>query len=389
MRVLHLITDLMTGGAEMMLYKLVSRFDRDRFETSIVSLRGRGTLGARIEAEGVPVRPMGMSDAGSGTAGLVRLLGEVRRFRPDIIQGWMPHGNLFAALAGTAAPRARVLWNVRCSIDDLAKEKAVTRVVIRAGALGTARVRRIIYNSRAAAEQHEALGYPASKRCLLPNGFDCDRFRPSPETRRAVRAELGLAESDVVIGMVARFHPMKGHETFFRAAGALAARHPSLRFVLAGRGVVPGDPALAAFIRDNALEGRVRLLGEREDTFRIYPALDIVALASLWGEGFPNVVGEAMACGVPCVVTDVGDSAWVVGGHGLVVPPDTPDALAAGWATLIEAGSEGRARLGALARERVVEHFSLQRVVAQYEDLYHSLAPGPRPGRRPVTAASR
>jgi glycosyltransferase involved in cell wall biosynthesis len=389
MRVLHLITDLMTGGAEMMLYKLVSRFDRDRFDTSIVSLRGRGTMGARIEAVGVPVYAMGMEDAGSGAAGLLRLVREVRRLKPDIIQGWMPHGNLCAALAGTMALRAQVLWNVRCSIDDLANEKAATRAVIRAGALGSARVRRIIYNSRVAAEQHEALGYPAAKRCLLPNGFDCERFRPSPETRRALRAELGLGESDVVIGMVARFHPMKGHETFFRAAGTLAARYPSARFVLAGRGVVPEDAGLAALVRENGLQGRVHLLGEREDTFRIYPALDVSSLASSWGEGFPNVVGEAMACGVPCVVTDVGDSAWVVGGHGVVVAPDQPEALAAGWASLLEAGAEGRARLGEAARERVVEHFSLERVVAQYEELYYSIPSGTRPGARPVTAATR
>jgi glycosyltransferase involved in cell wall biosynthesis len=182
---------------------------------------------------------------------------------------------------------------------------------------------------------------------------------------------------------------MKGHQTFFRAAGALATRHPELRFVLAGRGVVADDPGLAGLVRDNGLEGKVRLLGERQDTFRLYPALDVASLASSWGEGFPNVVGEAMACGVPCVVTDVGDSAWVVGGHGVVVPPDQPEALAAGWASLVQAGPEGRRRMGELARERVVEHFSLERVVAQYEELYNSLPAGPRPGTHPVTAASR
>lgn len=389
MRVLHLITDLTTGGAEMMLYKLVSGLDRDRFDSAVVSLRGRGTMGARIEAAGVPVHAIGFMTPASAPAALARLHRVVRRVKPDAIQGWMPHGNLFAALAGAAFPRTPVLWNVRCSIDDLAKEKAGTRAAIRAGTVLSGRARRIVYNSRVAAEQHEALGYPAAKRCLLPNGFDCDRFRPSPEARAAVRAELGLAESDVVIGQVGRLHPMKGHGTFLRAAGALAARHPSVRFVLAGRGVVPQDAELAALVRDNGLQGRVQLLGEREDTFRLYPALDVATLASSWGEGFPNVVGEAMACGVPCVVTDVGDSAWVVGGHGVVVPPDQPAALAAGWATLVEAGAEGRARLGERARERVVEHFSLERVVAQYEELYHSLAALPRSGARPVTAATR
>lgn len=375
LRVLHLITDLATGGAEMMLLKLVSRMDRDRFEPVVVSLRGKAPLGHRIEAAGIPVHALGVG-AGGGSFSALRVFSVVRALRPAVLQGWMPHGNLAAGVVGLSLPGVPVLFNVRQTIDDLRLEKPGTRVVIRAVGRLAARADRVLYNSRLGAEQHEAVGYPAAKRMLLPNGFDCERFRPSPAHRAALRAELRLGDEDLVVSLVGRYHPMKGHDTFLHAAALIAPRHPRLHFVLAGRGVSPDAEPFRALLRTHGLEGRVHLLGEREDTERIHAAADVGTLSSLWGEGFPNVVGEAMACGLPCAVTDVGDAAWVVGEHGIALPPADPEALAGAWETLIRMGSRERRRMGEAARRRVLDHFSLESVVARYEALYASAAAG-------------
>jgi glycosyltransferase involved in cell wall biosynthesis/peptidoglycan/xylan/chitin deacetylase (PgdA/CDA1 family) len=385
-RVVHVITDLATGGAETMLHKIVSRMDRERFESIVVSLRGRGTIGPRIEEAGVPVHAMHMQGVLAPVAA-ARLVRTVRSMRPTIVQGWMPHGNLFAAISRAASPRARILWNVRQTIDDLRLEKAGTALVIRGAAALAGGVERILYNSRTGAAQHEAIGYPSAKTVILPNGFDCERFRPSPSRRAEVRRELGLDDEAVVIGMIGRSHPMKGHDTFFSAAGALAARRPDVRFVLAGRGVSAEDPAFARMVHEQGLHGRIFLLGERADTERIHAATDIATLSSSWGEGFPNVVGEAMACGVPCVVTRVGDAAWIVGDTGTAVPPADPEALLAGWEALVDAGTEGRGRLGERARRRVVDNFELGRVAGQYEAVYESstvVETVPVPARTPA-----
>lgn len=370
-RIIHLITGLSTGGAEMMLYKLLSATDRTRFDPIVVSLMDRGTLGERLEALGLPVYTVGMVPGCPTLAALWRLIRLVRRLQPDLIQGWMYHGNLAALFASGFSPgRIPVLWNIRQSLYDIKTEKRMTAILIRLGARLSSRPARIIYNARVSARQHELLGYAADRRRVIPNGFDCDRFKPSENARLKLRRLLGLEDETLLIGHIARWHPMKDHANFMRAAARLAARRPDVHFVLAGRGVDETNSALMKMIQEAGLVGQVHLLGERSDVVEVTAGLDIASLSSAWGEGFPNVVGEAMACGVPCVVTDVGDSAWVVGDTGMVVPPRDAEALAGAWAALIEMWPEGRVRLGRAAHQRVVTKFSLVQIVRQYEALY-------------------
>lgn len=371
--IIHLITGLSTGGAEMMLCKLLSATDCARFDPIVVSLIDRGTLGERIEALGVPVHTVGMAPGRPTPAALWRLIRLVRRLQSDLIQGWMYHANLAGLLAGWLVPgRVPVLWNIRHTPYDLKAEKRMTAALIRLGARLSSRPARIIYNARVSAHQHELLGYAADRRMVIPNGFDCDRFKPSETARLKLRRLLGLEDETLLIGLIARWHPMKDHANFMRAAGRLAARRPDVHFVLAGRGVDKNNSILMKMIQDAGLTGRVYLLGERTDIPEIMAGLDI-ASSSSWGEAFPNVVGEAMACGVPCVVTDVGDSAWVVGDAGMVVPPRDAEALAGAWAGLIELGPEGRVRLGRAARQRVEENFSLSKIVTLYEEVYREV----------------
>ncbi len=367
---LYVITGLSTGGAEMMLYKLLSRINQSRFTPVVVSLMDRGTFGDRIEALGIPVHTIGMKRGIPTPATIVRLIRTVRQLNPDLIQGWMYHGNFAAQLARTLTLKSvPVLWNIRHSLYSLSYEKSGTAAVIRMGAPLSSFPVKILYNSKISASQHEKLGYQATKTMVIPNGFDPELFTPSVESRISLRTELGLANDAFLIGLVARYHPMKDHANFLHAAALLLKDYPDVQFVLAGNGVDKENPTLCKLINELGIAERIHLLGERQDIPRLTAALDI-ASSSSYTEAFPNVIGETMSCGVPCAVTDVGDSALIVGNTGRVVPPRDSEALANAWKELIELGPEGRKALGKAARARIIESFSLNSVVARYESLY-------------------
>jgi glycosyltransferase involved in cell wall biosynthesis len=374
-RVLHIINDLSRGGAEMMLYKLVSRTDREAFAPTVISLTDRSELRERIQALGIPVSTPEMTPSIATPASVWRLLRLVRHVDPDVIHGWMYHGSLAAQLAHhVSAPRARVVWGIRNSLGSATSEKTITAAVIRLCAKLSARPARVVFVSRVNRAQHEAMGYSATNGCVIPNGFDTSLFAPSHQARRAVCAELGLPHDALLIGLVGRFHPVKDHESFLRAAAILAADCPRVRFVLCGKRVEWSTPFFRTIVGELGIGDRVRLLGERPDMPRLTAALDIASSSSL-NEGFPNVIGEAMACGVPCVTTSVGESPAVVGETGRVIPPRDPRALAAAWKEIIALGPGGRQALGQAARRRIVECFSLTSAVDQYEALYRAVAP--------------
>jgi glycosyltransferase involved in cell wall biosynthesis len=369
-RIMHVITGLTTGGAEMMLLRLLSANNGD-WEPAVVSLMDEGTIGPRIAALGIPVYSLGM---GRGRPNPVRALSIVsltRRFRPHVIVGWMYHGNLMASLAGVFSPtRVPIFWNIQQALDDIGGWGQLTAAVIRAGAILSRHPAAIIYNTQIGAKQHGAFGFEARKGIVIPPGFDCQTFHPDVDARRQFRAENGINEDTVLIGLVARYHPMKDHAGFLRAARIVARIHPNVLFLLLGKGITAEQSALTKLIAELQLESRILLIGERTDTPRITAALDIACSGSAWGEGFSNAVGEAMACGIPCVVTDVGDSAYAVANTGLSVPPGDPDRLAHSLGCLIEAGPEHRRQLGAAARRRIEGEFSLTTIARRYEDLY-------------------
>lgn len=369
MRVMHVITGLSTGGAETMLLKLLSAASGS-MEHVVVSLGEEGTIGPRIAALGVPVHCLGLRRNAPNPFRALSILPLARRIGPQLIQGWMYHGNLMASMAALALRhKPPVLWNIRQTVYDLRRERWPTAKFIRLGARLSSRPAAIIYNSQTSATQHESLGYGAEKRVIIPNGFDCQLLRPDEAARKAVRTELGIADDTVLVGLVARYHPMKDHVGFLQAAAMIARSYPQTRFVLAGAGVSSTQPELVKAIQQNELWDCV-MLGERSDIPRLNNAFDIGCSASAWGEGFSNSIGEAMACGVPCAVTDVGDSAYIVADTGLLAPPHAPEVLAKAIAGLIEIGRSGRRQLGTKARQRIETEFSLPAIVRRYEDLY-------------------
>lgn len=359
----HVITGLSVGGAEMMLLKLLAHRRRDDLRHDVLSLRPDGKLGDRLRALGITVHALNMRRGMPSPLDVRRLTRWTRERAPDILQGWMYHGNLAAWWAWRAAGgRCRLLWNIRHSVSDPALEKWMTRRLILLGARLSGRPETILYNSETAAGQHEALGYDAAKRAILPNGFDLDRFKPSAEQRAAARDRHRIPREATVIGIVARHHPMKDIPTFLRAAVIHLRAHPQTHFLLAGRGVEPTNPDFADW-RDE----RMHLIGEQDSVEALMNAMDLFSLSSAWGEAFPNVIGEAMGCGVPCVATDVGDAARIIGDTGRIVPVRDPQALADAWNAVLRADPAER---GKAARRRMEQNYRIEDIVRRYEEMY-------------------
>lgn len=373
--VLHIITSVNTGGAEMMALKLIETL-QPSIDSRVIVLMGRGTLSPQLDALNVPVRYLDLDQgAMPGFVAVRRLIRFAQESRPDVIQGWMYHGNLAACLARVVlSSRPALIWNIRQTLYGLGHEKGLTGRVIKVGA-GLSKIpARIIYNSTLSAAQHEKIGYAQSARLVIPNGFDLDAFKPDAEQRRKVRAELGVPPGVRLVGHVARFHPMKDHASMFRAARKVVDAMGGVRFVFAGLRMSPDNPEVAALLKGLNLDAHVILLGERRDVRRIMTAFDLAVSSSAWGEGFPNVVGEAMAAGVPCVVTDVGDSAHVVGAFGRVVPPVDSGALADAVLDMLALEPEAYVHMATESRNRIATLFSLDQVSAAYLDLYRKAA---------------
>ena len=352
-RVLHVITGLALGGAERMLAQLLASMDRARVPSAVVSRTDMGALGPEIAASGVPVQALGMRRGVPDPRARLGLRAPVRAFRPDVLQSWLYHADLMACFAG--APR--LAWNLRCSDMDFSRYGWSTRQTVRLLARLSRRPDAVLCNSEAGRKLHQSLGYRPRRWEVVPNGFDLDRFRPDTAARQRLRLMLGLAHDALIICLVARFDPQKDHATAFAALESV----PEAHLVCIGRDVPRAGP-------------RVHLLGERSDIEALMPGFDVATLSSAVGEGFSNVLAEAMACGVPCVATDVGDAAAILGETGIVVPRRDPAALAAGWQRMMELGPDGRARLGAAARARVAAHWSIDAVARRYEAIYASLA---------------
>jgi len=371
LKIVHLINGLFTGGAEMMLARLVERMDRSRFEITVITLLASGRLEPRFEQMGVEVLSLGMRRGVPDPRAIVRCSRLLRRLSPDCVQSWMYHSDLLALLAAQLAGAPQIIWGIRSSGAEGCA--AATGPLIQLCALLSRLPDAIVANSEAGRLAHERLGYDARRIVVIPNGFDLEAFRPEAEARRGVRAELGVAADAVLIGLVGRLHPVKDHETFFRAAGRIEKQIPAAQFLLCGTDVVWGNPGISRMLPENGLRRKIHLLGERRDIARLTAALDVATSCSR-SEGFPNVIGEAMACGVPCVATDAGDSARIVGDTGIVVPRGDPAALAGGCERLLRLTPEARRALGERARRRVAERFDIGASARRYEELYASLA---------------
>jgi glycosyltransferase involved in cell wall biosynthesis len=369
MLIVHLITGLQCGGAENQLQQFVLASDSRRFRHVVISLLEGGAIASELKAADIEVYSLGMRRGLPSPTGMVRLVRLLRRLRPDVLHCWLYHASLMGLLGRRWSGIPRVIWGLRSANAELRGYSLSTRAVVRLCAKFSSLPDAVVVNSETSRAVHQKWGYNNARLRVIPNGVDAQRFSPDPEARRAVRTELRIDRDSVLIGLFARYSPMKDHETFLRAAGLVHAQYPDVRFLMAGEHIAADNGPLSRIVQENSLQQVLYMLGPRRDLPRLTAALDISCLSS-WSESFPNVVAEAMACAVPCVVTDAGDTRLIVGDTGRVVPSSDPVALAEATGALIAVEAAERGALGQKARERVLAQFTLQKTVNAYEDIY-------------------
>lgn len=373
-RVAHIIAGLDTDGAETVLHSVASRMDRERFENEVISLTSMGPMAGRLQASGMRVRALGMRRGSPNPYYLLRLSRWLRESQTNLVQTWMYHADLIGGLAARLAGKP-VIWGIHHTNLDRGQNKRMTIWTAKVCArLSHGTPQRIVCCSEASRRAHADFGYAQQKMLVIPNGFDLQKFQSHAEARGALRRDLGIAEETPLIGMAARFHVQKGHKNFVEAAARLHAQMPEAHFALCGKDVDESNAELVSWIAQGGagLRKVCHLLGSRQDMARFFSALDVATSSSL-SEAFPMAVGEAMACGTPCVVTDVGDSALIVGETGKVVPANDPQALAEAWQALLQCGPAARRQLGQAARNRIEQRFGLAAIVDRYQELYRGV----------------
>lgn len=335
---------------------------------------GQTSIVKNIQGMGFPVQSLRMRPGKPNPICLLRLVRWLREDPPDLVSTWQYHGDLIGGIAAWLAGGIPLVWNIRHSNLKAEDYKHLTILTAKVCArLSRWLPNRIICCSESSRTVHEALGYEAEKMVVIPNGYDLESFRPDSVARQLVQKELGIPEEAPVIGAVAGFRPQKDHHTFIQATGLIHQDRPDVHFVLCGHGVDYENKVLRTLIEEAGVLKQCHLLGVRDDMPKLTAAFDVASLSSSSGEGFPNVVAEAMSCGVPCVVTDVGDAARIVGQTGLVVPPKNPAALAAALGKMLDLGREGRRQLGMSARQQIKERFAIAQIVARYETLFEDI----------------
>lgn len=368
------------GGAERQLIELARGLDKTEFDVCVMTFYEGGGLHSLLKA--IPgLRLVNLNKQGRWDIGrfLWRCWRTATAFRPNVVVGYMKIANLVALAIGKLSG-AKVVWAIRDSNTDMARYDWLSRVAFRLECLLARRADLVIFNSQAGREHYVAHGFPLKSSVVIPNGIDVDRFKPDPEARRRVRLRWKLRDAQPIVGMVARMDPMKDHQTFLRAAERLVQQRDDVRFVCIGDGTPETRASLIEMSKNLNLSEKVIWETGNENIRDVYCALDVMSLSSAYGEGFPNVIGEAMACGVPCVVTDVGDVRQVMGSTGGVVPPGSAAEMAKKWNEMLDALPQRRAAMARACRRRIVESFSSRKLAARTESVLKTLlAQDPRP----------
>lgn len=357
-----LIRSLDIGGAERQLVALARGLRARGREVRVLTFYPGGALRTELEEAGVEVQDLRKRGRWDILPFLGRLFRALRHHRPDVLYSWLPTANLLAATVGRCAGIAMIVWGVRASNIEPDAYDWMVRTELSLSRWASRFADLIVCNAHAGRDVHVRLGYPLKKMIVIENGIDTARFVFDPAGRNALRARWEVLNDEFVIGIVARLDPIKDHATFLRAAACLAARRPDVRFVCIGDGPAEYRRYLEGLAGELGLAERLLWAGWQENMAAAYSALDLSSSSS-FGEGFSNAIAEAMACERICVVTDVGDSARIVGSTGWLVRPREPAALAAAWEQALALPQSERERRGKLARARIVREFSVARMV--------------------------
>jgi len=366
-RVLHVITGLAVGGAEMALYRLISSQRDGEFTHSVVSLTPAGVVGEWLRDAGIELTTLDVR--ASPISHFFELLSLMRTSRPDIVQTWLYYADLFGGLAARLGGNRSVIWGIRSSELTAGDSRATIMARHICARLSRRVPHTIVCVAEAARRTHVRVGYDPARMVVVPNGFDLSRLLVTADQKAELRVQCGFGPDDVVVGTLGRFNFSKDQHNFVRAAGLLAQKNKQVRFLMVGRDVDIGNAELMGWIAETGYADRFVLLGERMDVPVCLAVMDIFCLSSR-AEAFPNVVGEAMAVGVPCVVTDVGDAALLVADTGKVVPKEDAVLLSKGLGDVLAMTPDERKQLGKKAQARIQNEFSLNLSQKRFENIY-------------------
>lgn len=374
-KIIHLITDLDIGGAEAMLHKLLLNMDRTKFENVVISMMDKGFFGLELEKEDIKVFELCMRRGKPDLLKINKLIKIIKEENPDIIQTWLYHADFLGLILKIFFKDIKLIWNIRCSNIDFRQYSPITAIIVKTLSAFSGKPDAVIVNSNSGKKFHQQLGYKPKVWVTINNGFDLNKFSPiSSEEKLILRVNMGLNANDIIIGMVARYDYMKGHDLLLEAVDILINSKGCqfIKFVLVGKGIDEYNDKLLAKLDKFGFRDRFVMMGERKDVHKIIPVFDIYISSSL-GEGFPNVIGEAMACQVPCVVTDVGDCAVLVGKYGEVVPPQNADLLAQGLVKMILKSEKDRNEIGMRSRAFIKENYTIESISKDYQRLYEKI----------------
>lgn len=374
--VLFVVRSLNVGGAERQLTTLATALDAAGHRVAVAQCYAGGPFEAPLRDAGIPLHDLRKRSRWDLFGCARRLRRLVARRRPRVVYSFMPEANVIAAVAMLPWPLAPLCWGVRASDVQMQHYDRAAHLVFGL-TRALARVADvIIYNSHSGRAHHEASGYPAGRGVVVPNGIDADRYQPAPEAGRVMREAWQVPATTTLVGVVGRIDPMKGHPIFLQAVARIAGRFPAARFAIVGGDAAAWEPLRASAAALGIAE-RMVWIPQQSDMPAVYSALDVLVLPSIFGEGFPNVVGEAMACEIPCVVSEAGDNALVVGDTGRTAPVGDHEGLAAALSDILALAPETRRAMGRRARARVLAEFS----VATLVDRTLAALPGLRPRR--------
>jgi glycosyltransferase involved in cell wall biosynthesis len=369
-RILHVITGLAVGGAEMALYRLILEFRGSEYSHTVIVLTPGGGLYSRFVESGIKLIVLDVRR--SPVSDMLRLYRLMRTLQPDIVQTWLYHADFLGGLAARVAGIRNVIWGVRTTDVDGGCARATAFVRQACASLSRWIPHTIVCVAEAARRSHSLVGYDPGRMVVVGNGFDLSVLTSDQSQRGQLRTQCGFDKDDVVVGTLGRFNLDKDHANFVQAAGQLARRHPRLRFLMVGENLDANNDDLMDWIDATGHADRFVLLGERSDVAVCLAAMDIFCLSSRT-EAFPNVVGEAMAMGLPCVSTDVGDVGVLMADTGVLVPKADPTALAQGVAGLMALGPAYREQMGQKAKERIRATFTMACVRKRFECIYENV----------------
>lgn len=363
MNIFFLIRGLTHGGAQRQLTELVKGMDTTRHQVTVATFYDGGALRSEIEnIKGVRVVSLGKKGRWDLLPFVWRLRRVVREAKPDILHGYMGNANELCSLMAWLCG-GRAVWGLRMSDRDDSRYDWLSKWSWRTGAWFSKSAAVIIANSHSGKRDYIARGYCGDHMIVVHNGIDIGRFRPDPAVGREMRREWKIADDQRLVGLVGRLDPQKDHPNFLRAAALVSKQRPNVRFICIGNGTDEYRDELKALADKLGLKERVIFTPASNNVLGVYNALDLATLPSANGEGFANVVGEAMSCGIPVVVTDAGDSALIVQEKEQIVPIRQPEALAAAWLRVLDLPPDERARLGARQRARIEESFQVRHLV--------------------------